>query len=243
MSDVGVIDLPIDDVLCCGEKNRFDLPLVTRKDWQLLRTMHSCIWTPSPDGGDFALPDKAEALLADTGRCLRQVKELSFYDFLVKKMFDEARRHAADGIRCLMLSNKGCFNFGARHPEPTVYWMFRSLMGELSGDMDDFEIGIEICEGLNGWAVDLACRCKGVSFAVLDCMDKQAMAALMLKANRACGGAKRPDMIVRAGRERMGECIGFDGILLESSNAGAISADIPIWQCIDQFGKRMMHRP
>ena len=91
--------------------------------------------------------------------------------------------------------------------------------------------------------VDLACRCKGVSFAVLDCMDRQSMAALMLKANRACNGARRPDMIVRAGRERMGECIGFDGILLESSNAGAISADIPIWQCIDQFGKRMMHRP
>ena len=234
---IGVIDLPIDDIIC-GTGN--GLPAVTKTDWQDIRVIRMSMSTPNMGSNiNAAEGDRQRMMVVDVSRTLRLVKQLSFYGFLRDTMFSRAREYADKGVREMMVSNKCMLNFGALNPEPAVYWLFRSLLNELAGDMNDFKFGVEIREGCSMWSINIACH-AGISFAVVDFNSRSEIAMLTARANMMTAGKTRPKLIVRMPNDRLDEGSGFDGIMLEQIVNRTPLVRPAVWQCLDDGLSRVI---
>ena len=232
------IDIPIDDILCGTVTG---LPQVSRRDWASIRRLRMSAATPGAKEPASAGWQDAGEVIVDSSACVRLAKGLSFYGFLVDFAVGKARAAAERGAAGLMLSNRCRINFGGSRREPAVYWIFRAMAGDLSGNLSSFRIGIQILDKCNEWAVDIACR-HGLSFAAIDFGDRPdrlEMAFLAAKANEMSAGKKRPLLVVKTPHCDLNAGAGLDGVLIEQKvRVSPLSQQVPAYFLLDDGESR-----
>ena len=225
----------MDDILC----GVGGLPAPSRQDWRVIRSIRSVACTPGVNGSYVS----EEQFVADSAKAMGLVRSLSFYGFLNDRLVSGARKTAEEGVRRILVSNKCLFNFGGSDPEPAVYWIFRTLLTGVMGDLKDFDFGVEILSGCDFWAVDIACRC-GLSFAVMDFPDgfsRTRMAALTARACMMSAGRERPALLAKMeGRGDLANAAGLDGVVMERSVGMAPLVRFGMWSMLYDGRKRMM---
>lgn len=149
--------VPINTILTCNDSWRqsLNLPKLTQNDYKIINELRKSSALPFI-GGDIS--DQRQIVL-DSNLCVRKIKSLSFYQYLLDRLLNEARASAEIGIRNFIIENSDAPYFNKK--QPVIYWLMRSLTSELKLICtDEFTIGLKLNGGIDDWAIDIACRNK-----------------------------------------------------------------------------------
>lgn len=149
--------VPINTILMCNDEwqQSLNLPKLNSNDLKIINELRKSSALPYV-GGD--IQDSREIVL-DSNLCIRKVKSLSFYQYLLNRLLQEARDAAELGIRHFLIQNSNAPYFNKK--EPVIYWLMRCLVSELKLICtEQFTIGLKLNGGLEDWALDIACRNK-----------------------------------------------------------------------------------
>ena len=156
-SIIGVVRVPVVKLLCASSEWRafYGYPETTRKDWAGITELRGSTPVDVLWGKGMA-PTVGGDLIVQTSHCLKLVRNMSFYKFLLDKAVDEARGYSKYGVRHLVLDFSASDEYYEVN-EPAVYWLARSISDDFKNACgDDFKVGIRMMNDI--WATDIACR-------------------------------------------------------------------------------------
>lgn len=148
--------VPINTILICNDEWRqsLNLPKLTQNDLKIINQLNNSSALPYI-GGELI---NQREIVIDSNICIRKVKQLSFYQYLLDRLLNEARNVAQAGIRNFLIENSNAPYFDNK--SPVIYWIMRCLTAELKLICtEEFTIGLKI-NSHDDWAIDIACRNK-----------------------------------------------------------------------------------
>lgn len=149
--------VPINTILTCNDdwRQSLSLPKLSSNDYQIINELRKSSALPCVGG---QIQDQREIVL-DSNLCIRKVKSLSFYQYLLERFLKQARDAAEAGVRNFLVENSNAPYFNKK--QPVIYWIMRCLVAELKLICtNEFTIGLKLNEGLDNWSIDIACRNK-----------------------------------------------------------------------------------
>ena len=168
--------VPINSILTCDKdwRQALNLPELTNSDTKIINELRRSSALPCV-GGDL---QNTREIVLDSNLCIRKIKNLSFYSYLLNRLLEQAKYAAELGVKNFLVQNSNAPYFNKK--QPVVYWIMRSLVSELKLICpDDFTIGLKLNENLDDWALDIAGRnkinyvlCKNNNVADL-CLQRQ----------------------------------------------------------------------
>lgn len=194
--------VPINTILTCNDSWRqsLNLPKVNQNDFKIINELRKSSVLPCINGN---LQNQKQVLL-DSNLCIRKVKSLSFYEYLLERFLRQARESAEAGIRNFIIQNSNAPFFDKR--EPVIYWIMRVLTSELKLICtDEFKIGLKLNGELDDWSIDIACRNK-IDFIYL----KKYSADLLLQKKQF-----NHDIFIYHQFDENNLCINKDGFIID----------------------------
>lgn len=143
--------VPINTILSCNQdwRQSLCLPEVNSQDVKIINQMQKA-FLPFIDNNI-----QQRQIVVDTNFCIRKIKSLSFYKYLLDRLINQATSLANEGIRNFIIQNSNSSYFN----NPIVYWMIRVLSSQLKLKCNSqFTIGLRLHFQMNKQALDIACR-------------------------------------------------------------------------------------
>ena len=159
MKQKAIINLyvPINTILMCDNnwKSSLNLPQLTLNDLKIINELRKSSAIPYI-GGDL---QKQKDIVLDSNLCIRKIKSLSFYEFLLNRFLKQAKEAAEAGIRNFLIQNSNAPYFNKK--QPVIYWIMRCLVSQLKLICtNEFTIGLKLNGNIDDWALDIASRSK-----------------------------------------------------------------------------------
>ena len=154
--------VPFNTILTCNYKwnQSLNLPKINADDLRIINELRKSAELPCI-GGDM---NNSRQILLDSNICIRKVKSLSFYQYLLDRLLQQARDAAGLGVRHFLIQNSNAPYFNKK--QPVIYWIMRCLVRELKLICtDEFSIGLKLNDNLDNWALDIAAR-NGLDYII-----------------------------------------------------------------------------
>lgn len=152
MKIIGNLYIPINNILLLSNeiKQKLSLPLLNDNDIKIIKNVKQSNQLYFLGGQST----DTKKIILDSSNYLKSIKELSFYEFLLNKIINDAKLYASFDIKTFLIENIDFFYLN----EPVIYWIIRALSLELKKICtEDFQIGLKFNNNDN-LALNIACH-------------------------------------------------------------------------------------